>query len=310
MKKLSAAALACLLAVAAGCAAPPAEGESDGAYCVYYSALSDQQAFSSVDWEVHTLEQGAEPVPALVELLLEGPEDPQLTSPFPHGVQLLSWSLEEGRLHLDLSEQYGGLTGVDLTVADTCLALTLCQVEGVDRVYVTVEGSELPYRPIRQLREEDVLLSGSGEEPVYITVDLWYPRAGALELGVERRQLLTEEGALVQAVLTAWGEGPQEEGLLSCLPESGQVRSATVQDGICTVDLSAEFVSGLSPDRTQTRLAVYALVNTLGGLETVDGVRLLVEGQRVAHINGVAADQPLTPDLSLAPDADGSASGA
>ena len=121
----------------------------------------------------------------------------------------------------------------------------------------------------------------SGFFPLSALAEVIIFRTGTQVLVFKRRQLLTEEGALVQAVLTAWGEGPQEEGLLSCLPESGQVRSATVQDGICTVDLSAEFVSGLSPDRTQTRLAVYALVNTLGGLETVDGVRLLVEGQAI-----------------------------
>lgn len=67
----------------------------------------------------------------------------------------MSWEVEEGRLHLDLSEQYGGLSGVDLTVADACLTLTLCQVEGVESVYVTVEGREIPYRRVQQLGPDD-----------------------------------------------------------------------------------------------------------------------------------------------------------
>ena len=86
-------------------------------------------------------------------------------SPVPDGVRLLDWELEEGCLHLDLSEQYGSLTGVDLTVADACLTLTLCQVEGVESVYVTVEGNEIPYRSIQQLTLEDVLLSTGQESP-------------------------------------------------------------------------------------------------------------------------------------------------
>ena len=80
-------------------------------------------------------------------------------------MRLLNWDLEEGCLHVDLSEQYGSLTGIDLTVADACLTLTLCQVEGVESVYVTVEGDEIPYRPIQQLTPSDLLLSNGQEDP-------------------------------------------------------------------------------------------------------------------------------------------------
>ena len=73
--------------------------------------------------------------------------------------------VEEGRLHLDLSEQYGGLSGVDLTVADACLTLTLCQVEGVESVYVTVEGREIPYRRVQQLGPDGLLLTDGTDVP-------------------------------------------------------------------------------------------------------------------------------------------------
>ena len=56
----------------------------------------------------------------------------------------------------NLSERYADLTGVDLTVADACLALTLTQLPQVETVYVTAEGSEIPYRPIQQLSAADV----------------------------------------------------------------------------------------------------------------------------------------------------------
>ena len=157
------AALGCLLALAAGGCAPRPE-EPEGGYCVYYSALSDRFAPLPLDCEPFE-GSGGDPIPALVDALLSPPETQGLASPFPEGVRLLSWEVEEGRLHLDLSEQYGGLSGVDLTVADACLTLTLCQVEGVESVYVTVEGSEIPYRPIQRLTLNDVLLSTGQESP-------------------------------------------------------------------------------------------------------------------------------------------------
>ena len=137
------AALGCLLALAAGGCAPRPE-EPEGGYCVYYSALSDRFAPLPLDCEPFGGSGG---------------------DPFPEGVRLLSWEVEEGRLHLDLSEQYGGLSGVDLTVADACLTLTLCQVEGVESVYVTVEGREIPYRRVQQLGPDGLLLTDGTDVP-------------------------------------------------------------------------------------------------------------------------------------------------
>ena len=47
---------------------------------------------------------------------------------------------------MDLSEGYNGLSGIDLTLADSCIVLTLTQLEEVDRVYLTVEGEQRPFR--------------------------------------------------------------------------------------------------------------------------------------------------------------------
>ena len=157
------AALGCLLALAAGGCAPRPE-EPEGGYCVYYTALSDRFAPLPLDCEPFE-GSGGDPIPALVDALLSPPETQGLTSPFPEGVRLLSWEVEEGRLHLDLSEQYGGLSGVDLTVADACLTLTLCQVEGVESVYVTVEGREIPYRRVQQLGPDGLLLTDGTDVP-------------------------------------------------------------------------------------------------------------------------------------------------
>ena len=147
----------CLLMVGLwGCSQRSGGGKA-GDYQIYYSALSNQNAPLAVECETWTPEAGEQIIPGLLEALLAGPTDPELASPFPDGTRLLGWTLEEGCLRLDLSEQYGDLTGIDLTVADCCLSLTLCQAEGVESVYVTVEGSEIPYRPIQQLTETDIL---------------------------------------------------------------------------------------------------------------------------------------------------------
>lgn len=292
--------LAAALLAAAGCAVREGGSGKGTEYLVYYSALSDPDGKSAVEGEPHTLPAERETVPGLMELLLARPGSDGLTSPFPAGLRLRSWELEEGQLHLDLSEEYDRLSGVDLTLADACLILTFSQVEGVESVYVTVEGHELPYRSIQQLSAGDILLAGGADEPMAMGIDLWYLTPGGQALGVERRQIVkTADQTLVQAVLAAWAEGPEGEGLRSCLPEGSEIRSAELRDGVCVVDLSQGYLDGLPGSEKTAALTVYALVNTLCELDGVEAVQLYVEGEPAPAAGGLPLDRALIQDTSL-----------
>ena len=96
----------------------------------------------------------------LVTALLAGPGGELLHSPFPVNTSLRSWSLKDGVLTLDMSEHYGGLSGIDLTLADYCLTLTLCQIERVQQVRILVAGEELSYRAHGILDPSEVVLDG------------------------------------------------------------------------------------------------------------------------------------------------------
>lgn len=147
--------LAALL-LCAGCTVSPVEtgGANQGEYEVWFplsEEVRQEENWGSADsgaleWEFRSLPEGEETVEGLMDLLFSGPEEPGLRSPFPGGTYLRGWSLEEGRLTLDLSETYGGLAGVDLTLADGCIVLTLSQLEEVEEVYITVEGRHRPFR--------------------------------------------------------------------------------------------------------------------------------------------------------------------
>ena len=98
-------------------------------------------------------------VPALMDRLLAGPgEDNGARSPFPPGTALRGWSVRDGLATVDLSEAYGSLSGVQLSLADSCIVLTLCQLPGVERVYLTVDGRPRPFQD-RVLTPDDFLFS-------------------------------------------------------------------------------------------------------------------------------------------------------
>ena len=100
----------------------------------------------------------------LIETLLAGPEDPTLRSPFPKGVSLRSWSLQGGLLQVNLSEQYGGLSGMALTIADHAIALTLCQLPHVDGVTIKVANDPMPFRYHQILTPDNILLTDLPEK--------------------------------------------------------------------------------------------------------------------------------------------------
>ncbi len=144
-----------------------------GAYGVYYAVQGERSAVSAVECEYHTLPEGSDPLTELTRLVMSQPRGSGLASPLAGAgeVYLRSVSLKEnGHVVVDLSEQYGGLSGIDLTRANACFALTLCQLEQVKSVSVIVEGKPISYQALQVLREGDLLLTGgesrySREEP-------------------------------------------------------------------------------------------------------------------------------------------------
>ena len=105
-------------------------------------------------------------VEELVSALLAGPTQDGLVSPFPQGLSLQSWALEDGLLTLNFSEQYGGLADISLTLADYCLVLTLSQVEGVDTVQIQSAGHTYHSRSHQTMKADEVLTDQSLPEEV------------------------------------------------------------------------------------------------------------------------------------------------
>ena len=190
--------LCILLLLLSGCIAT--ESGEEG-WLVYFAAplpaaeTDDPVQGPAVLWETRRLPQDADVLSGLVECLLSGPVSEDLRSPFPDGVyQRSDPVLTDGVCQVDLSERYGGLSGVDLTIADYCIALTLLQVEGVEAVSILVEGEPISYRDHQLLWESDIILSSAEDEPVYLSADLCFLREEG-GLAVERRELLIPSGA-------------------------------------------------------------------------------------------------------------------
>lgn len=279
-----------LLFSLAGCA-PHANQE--GASLWYTADLEDwDNATTALEATPYTGEMA---VPDLMEALLsEPPEKSGLVSPFPEGTRLQQWNQEGKRVTVDLSWPYGDLVGIELTLADYCITLTLTQLEGVEEVCITVNGNALPYRERQVFTAQDVMFTGAEEEPVEVTAALHFRRKDSQELGFEFRVFrLTESDSVAQVVLEALMAGPQDEGLERILPAGLNVLSARQEGKVCYVDLSAVFVQQIPQEEWEQQMVIDSLVNTLCSLENVEQVQLLVEGQPLEWYGDVPVNQPV-----------------
>lgn len=278
--RMLAAALA--LALACGCAGAEGkgEGEEERGMALWFPVNPELNQVSAA-LGTCPYEGEERTIPALLSALLAGPpaEEGELTALIPEGtsVRVLSWSLEDRVANVELSAAYAGLVGIDLTLADSCIALTLTQLPGVEGVRVTVNGGGQSYRDRRVIYPEDVLFSGAEETSVELSAVLYFRQEGGDALGCELRVLRLTEGSIpARAVLSALLAGPEEAGLTPVLPGGLSVHSVWVEEGVCTVDLSAHLLELPEGER---ELAAQSIVETLRGLDAVDEVQLLIEGE-------------------------------
>lgn len=298
MKKLGA--LVAVLLLLCGCVS---QAEEPGMQLCFPAAPVGKEAprpgARAVRWE--TLESdGDAGVEELMAALLDGPEEDGLMNPFPPGVRVQSWGVENGLLSLDLSAPYGELSGVELTLADYCITLTMCQLEQVERVQITVDGGPLAQRSRQSFSPDDVIFTGAEEEPRQLSAELYFPRVMGRSLGFETRELtLTEDDDLYLTLTQALMAGPEDSNLRTLFPEGTRLLGTWVDDGVCYVNFSAEFLS-LAPETAEEQnLLLYSVVDTLGNLNAVSAVQLLVEGERLPSFGGLETNLPLEPDFGL-----------
>lgn len=256
-------------------------------YGVCFLSDGGSETGAALENEMRTLPAGRGAVDGLMRILLTGPESDGLVSPFPADTKLRGWRVDQGIALIDLTEPYGDLSGVDLTLADSCIVLTLCQLDSVDAVYLTVEGSPRPFRD-RVISPADLLLDNGAGQPERLDLTLFFPREG--ELFSESREVRLTVGdkpavAAVQALL----EGPDTPGSYFVAPENTRLLSLRREKDLFILDLSGQWFQG-----EEDPLRVLALAATLEHLEPGTRLKLTVEGQVLDVWGGLDLSRPVS----------------
>jgi germination protein M len=261
------------------------EPETEAPYVLYFqerdleNAVGDgvlrREASSLQETEGTDAEQIAK---ALVLELLEGPSDETLKRTIPAGTTLRSLHVEGTRAIVDLSNAYGLLSGIELTLADQSIALTLTRVPEILSVKITVQGEELAYRGKQIFTGRDVLLVPAGDVVGTVNATLYFMDEEGMPVSESRTLDLYEGDTQVSAVIRAMESAPADKGLVSAFPEGFRTGAIWTEDGICYVNL----ISGLAkllPQEVRISVTIDALGKALCSLDSVTEVRFLVDGE-------------------------------
>lgn len=180
---------------------------------------------------------------------------------------------------------------LDRTILNACLARTLLQLPGVQRVSILRSGDGAA----DVLAAKDILLRDNGMEEQEEELVLYVPDEAQRYLVRETQTVAAMNAAdrpaeIVRRLLAL----PESE---SAIPEGTALRSVSVENGVCTVDLSSQFLTGMPRSWNTERLAVYAIVNSLTELPQIQTVDLWIAGAPLERLyvleleNGLARDE-------------------
>lgn len=95
----------------------------------------------------------------LLSLYLNGPLAQDLVSPFPSGMTVIAVQTNNEKTTIILSDEFAELTGLDLTIACTCLAMTVFQWNECDFVEISAESVLLDKQSSITIEREKLVFS-------------------------------------------------------------------------------------------------------------------------------------------------------
>lgn len=240
---------------------------------------------------------------AILELYFLGPESRELENLIPADCPVPRWDREGDELHLHFSQELAALSGMELTLAASCLTRTFLELTGCKRLILTAEGQRLNGEASLVLTLDDLSLRDDsldrlhGEHTIYYTdPEQRYLIGQSISLDLTNREELP---GLLLELMTMPPEGTE---LRSLIPADTQIRSVTVEDGLCTLDLGLEFVSRRFYTPSAQLLTLTGIVNTLTNLPEIERVEFCANGQLLVRYGSLYLTGPMSRDeRSLGP---------
>ena len=284
IKRIAVVVLCLLIAAGLGVSLLPRSGDGTETVRLYCPADPDKtpggDALTTVkvDWRAMADRDTEDQVREVVQLLLGGCETKGFRQAIPAGTKLNQCSISGSTVSLDFSRSYGQLSGMDMTIADYFVTLSLVQIPGIYTVRITVDGEAPEHRDNNRFRADDALLTSKEDVVRNLAVKLYF-RDGR-KLATEERILTVYEGeSQIAAVLDALLAGPTRQDLKPLVQADFHVMSTRLEEGTCYISFSAEDEALLPKKKYAQELLLEGVVRSLCSIREIKQVQILIDGE-------------------------------
>ncbi len=236
--------------------------------------------------------------------LLSGSDSDNFIKTLPDNTELLSLSVKDGVANVDFSAEFTSYNGIDEILARFSVIRTLCDIPGITKVSITVEGKPLVSnatgREVGVLSKKDGVLDIDivDSHSVTTSIKMYFATSDAMYLKAENRNVKTQNTISIEkTIMNELLKGPSSHELISVMPSGTKVLNVETKDAVCYVNLSEEFVSKFSGGSGM--LTVYSVVNSLCSLESVQSVQILIEGEKGAEFGNFVFDEPISANFDI-----------
>lgn len=265
--------------------------------------------FNNIRSEKRSVTYSEEDILAEIVLhkLLEGPADVNNKAVIPEGTELIEYKTEGTLARVNFTSDYLNFDGENAKSAELLarysIVKTLCELPGIDRVEILVDGKPLISSngtPVGSIGESDIVFDESSmDNETYKYVTLYFSDDMGEKLASLRRRAPLLDNSMEKTVITELIKGPDGEGYYGTLPAGTKLLTVETKEKICFVNFSRELVDKFSGGSTEATLAIYSVVNSLTELDDIEKVQFLVNGEKVEWFGEYAFSEPFERDMSI-----------
>ncbi len=227
----------------------------------------------------------------VTEGLLKGPKTRKTQAISGKGTKLLDTYLEGVNLTVNFSKEFLREEQNKNMLSVYAVIRTLCQIDRVANVLVTVEGKPVTAADgsvIGFMSNSDINLESDTYTTDSKNIILYFADKDLKNLVREVRTIkITDTRPIESYVISELIKGPVNKDLSATLTSDTELISAETTNETCHVTFKNFIEKNLtSPSNDKNTLAVYSVVNSLTALEGVTSVRFLFEGKTGEMIGG------------------------
>ena len=227
----------------------------------------------------------------VIEKLMAGPGDGKLKPIFEKDVKLLSVIMNGKELTVNFSGEYLTQDTSKNFLTTYAVVKSLCQLDRVDKVLVTVSGEEIcdmEGNKIGFLSDKDIDLISDEITQDSKNIVLYFPDKSSDKLLSEQRKIkINDTVPIEQYLVNELIKGTQSTKARNVISGDTVLISAQTTDNTCFVNFKSSFIEKNSGNPANEKLVIYSIVNSLCELRDVNFVQFLIDGKKTDKFGSI-----------------------